>query len=104
MTRKILNTFMAALLLSGCHGVVDIPEPVLDTTEALELSMCTAELTKAMIKSTTLPNGSSVGITVRDDYGAYIGELCVSPKPSFRIFSLTPRPFPSPQTSKVMAK
>lgn len=80
MTRKILNTFMAALLLSSCHGVVDIPEPVLDTTEALELSMCTAELTKAMIKSTTLPNGSSVGITVRDDYGAYIGELYTNVK------------------------
>ena len=28
----------------------------------------------------------------------------VSPKPSFRIFSLTPRPFPSPQMSKVLAK
>jgi hypothetical protein len=42
--------------------------------------MSTAELTKGLIKDTRLPDGSSVGITIKDDYGVYTGELFTNVK------------------------
>ena len=39
----------------------------------LELTLSTQTVTRAMIKESRLPNPSSVGITVRDSYGAYAG-------------------------------
>ena len=57
------------------------PEPIpSDPAVPLELTMSTAELTKGLIKDTKLPDGSSVGITIKDDYGAYTGELFTNVK------------------------
>ena len=58
-----------------------IPEPTpSDPAVPLEISMSTAELTKGLIKDTRLPDGSSVGITIKDDYGVYTGELFTNVK------------------------
>lgn len=40
----------------------------------MELTMSTGISTKALVKGTRLPDPSSVGITVRDSYGAYTGD------------------------------
>ena len=57
------------------------PEPIpSDPAVPLELTMSTAELTKGLIKDTKLPDGSSVGITIKDDYGVYTGELFTNVK------------------------
>lgn len=40
----------------------------------MELTMSTGISTKALVKGTRLPDPSSVGITVRDPYGAYTGD------------------------------
>ena len=40
----------------------------------MELNFGTSAMTKAPVEDTVLPTGSSVGITVRDDYGRYTGD------------------------------
>lgn len=74
------STFLPAVIgiitFCSCNEEIIVPdaEPA-ETTAALELSMTTATLTRGLIKDTQLPDGASVGITVKDDYGIYTGEL-----------------------------
>ena len=74
------STFLPAVIgiitFCSCNEEIIVPdaEPA-ETTAALELSMTTATLTRGLIKDTQLPDGASVGITVKDDYGVYTGEL-----------------------------
>ena len=77
MKRLYVNILSFTALLCSCSPAeVLLPEePQAEQPVALELSMSTAELTKALIKDTRLPDGSSVGITIKDDYGVYTGEL-----------------------------
>ena len=77
MKRLYVNILAFTALLCGCSPAeVLLPEePQAEQPVALELSMSTAELTKALVKDTKLPDGSSVGITIKDDYGVYTGEL-----------------------------
>ena len=64
------------LTLASCQEeLITPPEPMPEELVALELSMSTATLTKGLIKDTQLPNGSSVGITIKDTQGYYSGEL-----------------------------
>ena len=81
MKRKILPAVLAMIALCGCREEIMIPEPTpSDPAVPLEISMSTAELTKGLIKDTRLPDGSSVGITIKDDYGVYTGELFTNVK------------------------
>ena len=76
MKRIILSTLCLSLILTSCQeDLLSPPEPIVDECEELVLSMSTATLTKGLIKDTKLPNGSSVGITIKDTYGYYSGEL-----------------------------
>ena len=76
MKRKILPAVLAMIALCGCQEEIMTPETIpSDPAVPLEISMSTAELTKGLIKDTRLPDGSSVGITIKDDYGVYTGEL-----------------------------
>ena len=77
MKRLYINILSFTALLCSCSPAeVLLPqEPQAEQPVALELSMSTAELTKALVKDTRLPDGSSVGITIKDDYGVYTGEL-----------------------------
>lgn len=76
MKRIILSALCLSLILTSCHEDLLSPqEPIADKCEALVLSMNTAALTKGLIKETRLPNESSVGITIKDTQGYYIGEL-----------------------------
>ena len=69
-------------LTKFCRGGVDdtVPStPVKPGTNEdellpLELYFGTSAMTKALVEDTVLPNGSSVGITIRDDYGRYTGD------------------------------
>ena len=71
MKRLYINILSFTALLCSCSPAdVLLPEePQAEQPVALELSMSTAELTKALVKDTRLPDGSSVGITIKDDYG-----------------------------------
>ena len=81
MKRKLLPAVLAIIALCGCQEKIITPEPPpSDPAVPLELSMSTAELTKGLIKDTKLPDGSSVGITIKDDYGVYTGELFTNVK------------------------
>ena len=81
MRRKLLPAVLAIIALCGCQEKIATPEPTpSDPAVPLELSMSTAELTKGLIKDTKLPDGSSVGITIKDDYGIYTGELFTNVK------------------------
>ena len=82
MKRLYVNILSFTALLCSCSPAeVLLPEePQAEQPVALELSMSTAELTKALIKDTRLPDGSSVGITIKDDYGVYTGELFTNVK------------------------
>ena len=81
MKRKLLPAVLAIISLYGCQEEILTPEPILsDPAVPLEISMSTAELTKGLIKDTKLPDGSSVGITIKDDYGVYTGELFTNVK------------------------
>ena len=72
---------LAMIALYGCQEEILTPEPIpSDPAVPLEISMSTAELTKALVKETKLPDGSSVGITIKDDYGVYTGELFTNVK------------------------
>lgn len=76
MKRILLPALLALLTLSSCQEEVITPTgPIPEELAPLELSMCTATLTKGLIKDTWLPDGSSVGITIKDTYGYYSGEL-----------------------------
>ena len=81
MKRKLLPAVLAMITLYGCQEEIITLEPIpSDPTVPLELSMSTTELTKALVKDTRLPDGSSVGITIKDDYGVYTGELFTNVK------------------------
>lgn len=81
MKRKLLPAVLAMITLCGCQDEIITPEPIpSDPAVPLEISMSTAELTKGLIKDTKLPDGSSVGITIKDDYGVYTGELFTNVK------------------------
>ena len=81
MKRALLPAVLATITLCGCQEEIITPEPTpSDSAVPLELSMSTAELTKGLIKDTRLPDGSSVGITIKDDYGIYTGELFTNVK------------------------
>ena len=76
MKKIILPALLAIVSLSGCQEEVITPEPMpAEQPVPLELSMTTATLTKGLIKDSKLPDGASVGITVKDNYGVYTGEL-----------------------------
>jgi len=78
--------FSCAAAISGltkiCRGGVDdtVPstpvEPGTNEDELLPLvlNFGTSAMTKALVEDTVLPTGSSVGITIRDDYGRYTGD------------------------------
>lgn len=82
MKRLYVNILSFTALLCSCSPAeVLLPEEhQAEQPVALELSMSTAELTKALVKDTRLPDGSSVGITIKDDYGVYTGELFTNVK------------------------
>ena len=77
MKRLYVNILSFTALLCSCSPaeVLLQEEPQAEQPVALELSMTTATLTRGLIKDTQLPDGASVGITVKDDYGIYTGEL-----------------------------
>ena len=76
MKKIILPAVLAIISLSSCQEEVILPEPEAhEELFPLELSMTTATLTKGLIKDAKLPDGASVGITVKDSYGVYTGEL-----------------------------
>ena len=76
MRKFILPALLAIYALYGCQEEVITPEPTPSNPMVpLEVSMSTETLTKGLIKDTRLPDGASVGITVKDDYGVYTGEL-----------------------------
>lgn len=76
MKSTFLPTVIGIITFCSCNEEIIVPdaEPA-ETTAALELSMTTTTLTRGLIKDTQLPDGASVGITVKDDYGIYTGEL-----------------------------
>ena len=81
MKRILLPAVLAMIALCGCQEEIMTSEPIpSDPVVPLELTMSTAELTKGLIKETRLPDGSSVGITIKDDYGVYTGELFTNVK------------------------
>ena len=72
MQRIILSALSLSLAFTSCQKeFFSSPEPIVDECKALVLSMSTSELTKGMIKETQLPDGASVGITIKDSYGYY---------------------------------
>ena len=76
MKRILLPAFCLILAFTSCQEELPTPtEPMPEELVPLELSMSTATLTKGLIKDTQLPDGSSVGITIKDTYGYYSGEL-----------------------------
>ncbi len=76
MKRTFIPALCLILTLISCQKeLITPPEPMPEELVALELSMSTATLTKGLVKDTHLPNGSSVGITIKDTQGYYSGEL-----------------------------
>ena len=76
MRKFILPALLAIYALYSCQEDIITPEPTpSDPMVPLEVCMSTETLTKGLIKETSLPDGASVGITVKDDYGVYTGEL-----------------------------
>ena len=76
MKRILLPAFCLILAFTSCQEELPTPtEPMPEELVPLELSMSTATMTKGLIKDTQLPDGSSVGITIKDTYGYYSGEL-----------------------------
>ena len=72
--KRILSFLAVAAALCCCTK----PESILPVIEEepmspLELTLSTQTVTRAMIKESKVPDPSSVGITVRDSYGAYAG-------------------------------
>ena len=76
MRKFILPALLAMSALYSCQEEIITPEPMpSDPMLPLEVCMSTETLTKGLIKDTRLPDGASVGITVKDSYGVYTGEL-----------------------------
>lgn len=76
MKKFVLPALLAMTALYGCQEEIITPEPIpSDPLVPLELSMSTAILTRGLIKEASLPVGSEVGLTVKDSYGVYSGEL-----------------------------
>ena len=76
MKKIILPAVLAILAFSGCQEEIILPEPEpQEELLPLELFMTTATLTRGLVKETWLPEGESVGITVKDSYGVYAGAL-----------------------------
>ena len=73
--KRILSALSIAAALSSCSPQ-DITPPLIEeeTLVPLKLELATHTVTRAIVEGTTLPTASSVGITVRDSYGAYAGE------------------------------
>ena len=73
--KRILSVLSIAAALSSCSPQ-DITPPLIEeeTLVPLELELAAHTVTRAIVEGTTLPTASSVGITVRDSYGAYAGE------------------------------
>ena len=73
--KHILLLLTIAAFFYSCSQVEIITPPVQEEALLpLELEMNTQPVTKALIKESRLPSGSSVGLTVRDSYGAYTGD------------------------------
>ena len=76
MKRTLLPAVLAMITLCGCQEEIITPEPTpSDPAVPLEISMSTAALTRGLVKEASLPVGSAVGLTVKDSYGVYSGEL-----------------------------
>ena len=76
MKRTLLPAVLAMITLCGCQEEIITPEPIpSDPAVPLEISMSTAALTRGLVKEASLPVGSAVGLTVKDSYGVYSGEL-----------------------------
>ena len=73
--KRILSALSIAAVLYSCSPQ-DITPPLIEeeTLVPLEVELTTHTVTRAIVEGTTLPTASSVGITVRDSYGAYAGE------------------------------
>ena len=81
MKKIILPAMLAIIAIYGCQEEVITPESIpTDPMVPLEVSMNTETLTKGLIKEARLPDGASVGITVKDSYGVYTGELFTNVK------------------------
>lgn len=74
MKHSLLILSAAALIISCNHKELIIPSPDIVTRVPMALSISTGTDTRALVKGTRLPDPSSVGVTVRDPYGAYTGE------------------------------
>ena len=72
--RTILTFTLLAALCSCSPQEVITPVIEDEPLVPLELSMSTQTVTRTIVKDKTLPDPSSVGITVRDPYGTYSGE------------------------------
>ena len=76
MKRIILPAICLTLAFTSCQEELNVPpDPTPQALVPLEISTCTATLTKGLVKETQLPDGSSIGITIKDTYGYYSGEL-----------------------------
>lgn len=64
----------AAIACSCSHNELIMQSTNQEEMVPMELTMSTGISTKALVKGTRLPDPSSVGITVRDSYGAYTGD------------------------------
>ena len=74
MKRINLLLLAAALAYSCNHKELIIPSPDIETRVPMALTVSAGTDTRALVKGTRLPDPSSVGVTVRDPYGAYTGE------------------------------
>ena len=74
MKHSLLILSAVAIISSCDHKELIMPSPDQEEMVPMELTMSTGIPTKALVKGTRLPDPSSVGITVRDSYGAYTGE------------------------------
>ena len=75
MKRIILPAICLTLAFTSCQEELNVPpDPTPQALVPLEISTCTATLTKGLVKETQLPDGSSIGITIKDTYGYYSGD------------------------------
>ena len=78
--KRILFLLSVVISLASCSEITtditsdDIKFQDEDKLLPLMLNINSSTMTKALMEDTSLPNGSSVGITIRDDYGRYTGE------------------------------
>ena len=74
--KRILFLSSVVISLASCSEITtdDIKFQDEDKLLPLMLNVNSSTMTKALMEDTSLPNGSSVGITIRDNYGRYTGE------------------------------